>query len=211
MTCSPWLQGLHFKSPDVAPGSNFQGPQHEFRCRPCEWGRRHNCCDTYSSAKVSADYDSRGARRTSVPRLPVRFHTSMVSTPQQLGWTPRTPRSRFRPPERSSMQCRMHSSPAHRLRSPPAHQLPPAPSHPPASQHHATKHPAALCSPMCEGVQGASLSPQHHQCTCHMRNRHRGDTTDRFMTQFTRATSRFLLRSNPLKISRPGGVGVSPT
>ena len=82
--------------------------------------------------------------------------------PQQLGWTPRTPRSRFRPPERSSMQCRMHSSPAHRLRSPPAHQLPPAPSHPPASQHHATKHPAALCSPMCEGVQGASLSPQHH-------------------------------------------------
>ena len=38
------------------------------------------CCDTYSSAKVSADYDSRGARRTSVPRLPVRFNTSTVST-----------------------------------------------------------------------------------------------------------------------------------
>ena len=94
--------------------------------------------------------------------------------PQQLPWTPRTPRSRFRPPDRSSMQCRMHSPPAHRLRSPPAHQLPLAPSHPPASQHHATKHPAALRSPMCEGVQGASLSPQHHTSSPpHMRNRQR--------------------------------------
>ena len=35
--------------------------------------------------------------------------------PQQLPWTPRTPRSRFRPPDRSSMQCHMHSPPAHRF------------------------------------------------------------------------------------------------
>ena len=58
------------------------------------------------------------------------------------------------------------------LRSPPAHQLPLAFSHPPASQHHAIKHPAALRSQMCEGVQGASLSPQHHTSSPpHMRNR----------------------------------------
>ena len=50
--------------------------------------------------------------------------------------------------------------------SPPAHQLPPAPSHPSASQHHATKHPAALRSPMCEGVRGAFLSFHHHTITC---------------------------------------------
>ena len=89
-------------------------------------------------------------------------------------------------------------------------------SHPPASQHHATKHPAALRSPMCEGVQDAFLSPHHHTtrragvsetaivthantCTC-------SNTT----VSVYRATSRSFVKQ-PSILLPLGGLGVSPS